>query len=480
MKHRRTVYIPVVQPGGGADAVPSDRDLLIECYGQLYDAGGGEGRDGVSAAEREAVRRLDAKARDKDWDQVAAPLRKAGLYHAGCVAAGAVRKLGLRRPPAAPYQWLRPRAWIEGQRLHAGGPPVLTEGESAQLGLALVLLMTGAGTAARRVLATGALGGQPRDAEAVDVAVLPFGGLPAKLRLVLDLARRDALPGRTPGGRELLFFTPRRFERDGAPPVEVLDLPEVGELAREGVRVVPVARLSEAARALGALRARTLAADRVLQAAALAVALIGTAGAGWLAWRDAPIAMAFVPPDGATGAEPFRVCFTADGAYDPVPLGRDGIAPVIGAGETLGWRVRVGEPGGDPAGGLGRWLGGGDGYYVAQAMVSELSRAKVAVPRLGGGEGALRVAPGGLWEWSWELDRRPETSGLVLLARRDAPFDPDELRAALVERFPRAAADTGDGTLDVTAAVNFLAKQAPGAVTFVLKADEPGRNGCGR
>ena len=80
------------------------------------------------------------------------------------------------------------------------------------------------------------------------------------------------------------------------------------------------------------------------------------------------------------------------------------------------------------------------------------------------------MPPGEVWEWGWQLNDRVENNGLVLLAQAGAPFDPDRLRATLLERFPGAAGS--DGALDVTAAVNFVAGTAPGAAKFIIQTVE--------
>ena len=462
MSSRRTVHIPIV-PAGGRDSAREGEDRLIEVYTQL------DAFDALTKHEEEESRRSDEKARDKDWDRVAAPLRKVGLYQAGCAAASAVRKLGIRRPPTALYQQISRLAWIDGQRLHPASAQGPTEGRSAELGLALILLMGASGSRQRQIIATGALGGQPRGAIEDDVEVLPVASLPEKLRLVLTLARHGALPA-LEKGQTLLFFTPRRFQ-DGGDWREVASLAEVGELKGEGVGVVPVARLGEAAAELMVGRARHLLADQV--AAALVAGLVLATGVGmaWSAVQERTIAMAFLPGGGgAFEAVPFQACFTPDGGYYPVPLQREGVAYSIRGGETLGWRVRVGQPA-EEAEGLARWLAP-EAYFIAQVMVSEYSRAKVMVPQLAGAE-VVKVPPGGIWEWGWKLNDRSESNGLVLLARPDGPFDPDALREALLERFPRADGGTADsGGLDVTAAVNFVAGLAPGAVKFIVQTAE--------
>jgi hypothetical protein len=461
MSSRRTVHIPIVQPGRQLAARDGGEDRLIEVYTQHY------AFDPLTKQEEAATREVDARARDKDWDRVAAPLRKVGLYQAGCAAASAVRKLGIRQPLTAMYQRISRLAWIEGQRLQAAGARGPSEGQSAELGLALVLLMCASGSRERQIIATGALGSQPQGVVEDDVEVLPVGSLPAKLRLVLTLARHGALPGLGAGG-ELLFFTPRRFERDGLW-AEVDSLPEVAALHDLGVRVVPVERLSQAATELKALRARHLVHDHMAQALVAALLLAVALGYIWSAAQQGRIPIVFLPGGGAAlDAEPYQACFTSDGSFYPIPLERDGIVRLVPVGETLGWTVQVGKPAQRRLG-LAAWFAP-DQYHVAQVMLSEHSRAKVMIPELTG-TGVVTVPPGGVWEWAWQLNDRPETNGLVLLARGD-PFDADALREAILEKFPPASGDDGEAGLDVSAAANFVASQAPGAATFIMRTVE--------
>jgi hypothetical protein len=462
-RNRRTVHIPIVQPGGGAGGRGASEDRLIEVYTQI------QGFDPMTREEEEQSRAVDAKARDKDWDRVAAPLRKVGLYQAGCAAASAVRKLGIAQPLTALYQRISRLAWIEGQRLHPATAQGPSEGRSAELGLALVMLMCASGSRHRQVIATGALGGQPPRVSEDDVEILPVGSLPEKLRLVATLARHGGLP-QFDAKKELLFFTPRRFQQDGEWE-EVAALPEVAQLKEFGVRVVPVDRLSEAAAAVDARRARHLARDRLAQALLIGACLISGIGVAWSVIPPPRVPITFLPAGGlALDAEPYQACFTDDGGFYPIPLERDGIARSIPVGETLGWRVQIGQPPTE-ADSWQRWFAPKE-YHIAQVMLSEHSRAKIIVPAMVGGD-AVRVPPGGIWEWGWKLNDRVENNGLVLLAQPDLPIDPDALRAALVAQFPNAAgSNQNDVGLDITAAANFVAKQAPGAATFVIQTVE--------
>jgi hypothetical protein len=146
-----------------------------------------------------------------------------------------------------------------------------------------------------------------------------------------------------------------------------------------------------------------------------------------------------------------------------------GLAPTIPVGQTLGWRVQVGVPA-EQRSGLAGWFTP-EHYYVAQIMVSELSRTKVMVPENAGAD-VVKIPPGGVWEWGWQLNDRGENNALVLLAQAEGPFDPDVLRDRLIEAFPQAAGSSDGAGLDVTAAVNFLAGQAPGSAKFVIQTVE--------
>ena len=465
-KSRRTVHIPIVRPSASATTAETPRreDRLIEIYTQH------RGLSALSSDEAEKAAAIDAKARDKDWDQVAAPLRKVGLYQAGCAAAGAVRKLGIEPPIGALYQHVARLAWIEGQRLQAAGPSGPSEGRSAELGLALALLMGASGSPDRQVIATGALGGQPSGHPIDDVEILPVGSLRAKLSLVLTLASHDNLP-RFNRDRELLFFTPLTFEEQGEQH-EVASLPEVEQLAKFGVRVMPVGRLGEAATILRARRARHLAADRLLQAAASLMAMIIIGGAAWHLWPSPSVTMAFLPAGGmALAAEPYQACFTSDGGYYPVPLDREGIVRTMPAGSTLGWNVTIEDQVTDTHL-LGRWTGPHQ-YHVAQIMLSSSSPAKVITPSTPDGR-PIELAAGSAWEWGWKLTDKPENNMLVLLAQPQKPFDAAAIRDALVEEFPSTNAD---GDLDLTAAANFLSSLAPGSVRFDVRTVE-GEDRC--
>ena len=458
---RRTVHIPIVRPNRGQANHDGHEDRLIEIYTEHH------ALEPLTKAEEKRQLAIDAKAMDKDWDRVAAPLRKVGLYHAGCAAASAARKVGIEPPIMALYQRVSRLAWIEGQRLQPAVSKGPSEGQSAELGLALVLLMSASGGHDQQIIATGALGGQPLGVSTDDVEVLPVGSVPEKLRLVATLARNKALP-RFDERRKLLFFVPKRYQQDDVW-LDTKTLPEVEELAKFGVRVVPVSRLSEAASILDARRSRHLFYDRILQAAMIMLLVFGTAGFAWSQWSShRTIPVRFVPGGGsALSAEPYQVCFTRDGGFYPMPLAKNGMRSGLPVGETIGWRVQIGEPL-EHQSFVDRWLAP-KRYRVAQAMLSQQSKVKVMVPETPDG-GPVTIAPGDIWEWGWQLNDEPEINSLVLLAMGDKPIDADALRSDLIERFPQAGgSQPGQEGLDVTAAANYLASRAMGAAKFNLQ-----------
>ncbi|MCP4406512.1 MAG: hypothetical protein GY807_01885 [Gammaproteobacteria bacterium] len=264
MKDRRTVFIPVVHRGGSEPRGVS-QDRLIEIYTQP----GGD----------------DRRAEQKAWDLIAAPLRPkgGGLYHTAVTAAWMVHKLGIKRPVTGLYQLFNPKAWITKQRLHLAGTkgpsgwemPGNVEGRSAELGVALVLFMGAGRSKARQIIATGVLGEQPQGIQNDDAEILPVASVSEKMNLVAALARQQRLPV-TRESKELLFFTPLQCLVDGDT-VAVATLPEVEELRKLRIKVIPVKSLGKAVKVLGAHKAGLLLMDRVwlVSVLMLVAALIG-------------------------------------------------------------------------------------------------------------------------------------------------------------------------------------------------------------
>ena len=269
MSKQSLVYMPVVQKGTTETGTAATGQLL-EVYARAYGLDDDLNDSPVSQSFRVAAEAVDTSAIKHDWDRVAAPLRPVGLYKVGLQAASSVRKLGLTIPRLALYQQYHRQAYVERQRLHLAARKVTDdwrqslqstiEGTSAELGLALALLLSASSARPQCVIATGRLGGQPAGLlEFADVEVLKVNSLPEKLRLVTRLAEQHRLP-HSDKSEPLLFFTPTHHDVNGQS-VAVSDLPEVTALVRWGVKVIPITRLSEAARLLGAQRARWLPQD---------------------------------------------------------------------------------------------------------------------------------------------------------------------------------------------------------------------------
>ncbi|MGI9302239.1 MAG: hypothetical protein ACR2RB_05960 [Gammaproteobacteria bacterium] len=445
MKHRRTVFIPIVEPAGGAN------DRLLEVYAQPCTA---------------EDRKSDSRAFDQDWDPIAVNLRAASptLYRNGCVAAATTRKLGLKPRWAAFYQRLRPQSWIESQRLHPVTVPGPNGGKSAELGLCLALFMAASGSARRKIIATGQFSDQPEQGN--DARILCVENIPRKLALIKENLPRSsaARSGSRNGNEPWLCFTPETCQHDGRI-VNIGELPLVDELRERGVKVVPVESLRKAVQIVGAHQARYLPFDRVSQAFAAALATLTVLLAVWMWWLHAAIPIAFVPASVDAGLkQPFQACITNDGQYYfPVSPDRDGMTTVYPLDSYLGWRLRVGNKA-STENRLLQWLGY-DGYYVAYVMLSELSDVRIDVPPRTEHGDAFRVAPGEVWEWAWKLNDQAETNNLVLLARRHAPFNVDKLRKLLLKQFDSARGDE----LDITAAANYVATLAPGVVMYTFQ-----------
>ncbi|MCP4699080.1 MAG: hypothetical protein GY862_19840 [Gammaproteobacteria bacterium] len=413
---------------------------------------------------------------DDRLDAVAAGLYSAtGLYNPGYAAAKAVRKLGLKRPRCALHQWLRPSAWFEWQRLHSLARPENVEGDSAELGMALVLLMGASGSREHTVIATGKLDGKIFSGDRQnDTRIAPVGSLKEKLELVL----RD-FP-ETPAAEKTLFFIPGQVSpQDPAPAGENREIQEViGKLRERRIEVMPVEFLSDAARTLKAYKAGYTFWDRVLKwlfcvlLPILLICLGSVLGYG-KGWADRALEMRFVPGDNviAPHAEPFVVCRNGE-IYEYLALEKDedGFVPILYPDETLGWRVRIGESAGMDA--LLHEHIGYQGYYVAMANVSEFSRTyiKAAEDEY---HRPVRIAPGELWEWRWTFQlpagRQQEENVLILLAQRHAPFNSDIMHKALAAYLADFSADDNVSPHFDAARAFIIRSLAPGTVGFPFR-----------
>jgi hypothetical protein len=436
------------------------------------------------------------KVADLRLAPVAAPLLEANLFDSGCIAAMAVRRLGVPPPALALWQRLRGSigqqtksswSWVEGRRLYAAGA-IPDRAESSELALALALMLPAAGFRGV-VMATGSLSepqypaeqqhhgpgvrvsqqleqpaGQQEQPERrnlpdTDTLVHPVDGLPEKLAKLAEEARMRSLGNRDrPGG---ICFTPL----EAAPGQAVETLPEARDLQDAGVRLLPVRSLQQAATHLECKTWRLLPGDWIIWA--LLVGLLVT-GAFW-AWRAWPIPLAFERGGGAAGyTEPFIACLSQDQRYTrPEPIGRrDGIAR-IAAGQKLAWIIQVGKPDAWDAP-LLQFLDP-SGYYLLFAMVyadgSIELQDHTPAGRQRPGNPPFRAAAGMSWsQWiQIPTEAAAGEANLVILARRDRPFDTRSLRQGL------DALRLDERNDRVNPAVNYLQAQAPGFLDFQLE-----------
>jgi hypothetical protein len=411
---------------------------------------------------------------DKRLAPVAAPLLASRLFESGCAAAMAVRKLGPAPPKLGLWQRLRPHAWLETRRLHAAGA-IPDAGDSAELGLALALLLPTSRRAAP-ILATGSLTGDASELRENDAAVFPVGAIEDKLADILRRVRDGTFLFAKRRGT-LPFFTPRIDELGRS----VSQLPVVAELNDAGIEVVPIGWLSEAAKRLGCARTPLLPADRLAQAMAVLLVLGPTAGGvAWL-WRDYPIAVAFVRGGGeAIDPEPYLACITPDGRHSvPRRIPRRDRIPRLRTGQQIAWAVRVGDAQLWDARLLDAFRS--EGYHVLFALISENGRLVLADRAPAGGDrpGSLpyRVRPGGVFEQWFQIPRELGAGehALAILAQRSRGFDTDALGRAL-----RAGAGAPDGADFVNRAVNFLQSQASGFLLYQFSRSDDVTDQCAR
>ena len=477
MKHRTTVFIPVVtpkdKPTSGHATEGRTEGRLIEVYAESYRFG-----DDISdfSADETALQQersaYDRKAIAKYWDRVSAPLRKnsPALYQSGCVAANALRKIRFKHRFFALYQAIKPKAVIESKRLHAVTAWGPTEGHSAELGLALALAASVSGKGSGVIVATGALSSSTPDAGSAptfrdnDVKVHPVGSLQEKLRLLIREIQEGGFRELI-AHRALLVITPRHCSRSGEAQ-DVKSLPETKTLNALGARVTPVDWLSEALTVMRADTTHYLALDRIIQGATGLITLLVVALGGFSAWRNAEIPMAFVSVNPRNfAAEPFQLCAQADRQF-ALPIHKISLTPTLPVTSVIGWRTLVGTT--DSVDALLASLVGFEGYFIAVIVLSESSPATFDYARIDHTTQALRIAPGRSYEGWIKLNDKAELNALVLLAQRHAPFDTHALRERFQERFrPPAVVSAGRiDHLNVDAAVDFIRTLAPGSLVY--------------
>ena len=409
MKAGRNVLIPLVQRD--ADASDGNSEGSTGGFLTAYASG-----DRASAPELLA----------KGISAAAAPLLEVGFLDQGRVAVSAVRTLRLEAPRWALYQRWRRVAWLDSLRLHYGPEtPPTADGKSAELGLALALMIGASETSYSLVFATGSLSGGAFTADADDaVPVFPVRSLAAKLRLVRDQIASRQIP-LAEVRRQVIVIIPRAGT-DADATIDATVSMAVREIEALGAGVVEVSSLRDAAAALGIDTYRYLPMDRVLQAATAFIVAGLVAGLGALAWNhhlSAPVAMAWVSPVPGMDAGPVIQCGAKGEPARYVPIAvEDGyrVAPV---GSRVAWNVVVGKTRSIDA--LMCSLFDCVGYHLGGVVASD-AKAEVIRPWQDRDSRTVRAKPGEVWEGSWLLDDVAEQNRLVLFATRaDRPSGAD-------------------------------------------------------
>lgn len=399
------------------------------------------------------------------------------LYEAGAIALGSVKRLNLK-PKAFGLSLCFDRGAVSGHLTVTNGPDLLglspENGQSAELGLALALLMHAAQSRDHLVIATGHLSRDtaPGAVPTEDVSVLPVGELPRKfavLREALDAQKGSAY------AQKVLFFLPAStLEGAETATTHARDLQALREAyLRKGVEieVCPIASLRAA---LDKLRIEGLApreADRWLgraAAAALFVLIVTTLGYAWLA---APLDLAFGSIKLATGEKiesPIRSMFDIGKkafVTKPACLGPQRV-PIYQVGESLIFRAVL-RNGSRVAASLA-------GYHYIVVGVSEHSGLKVFPPETFGRQAglltsAVRAAPKAVWELSAviPIDGPTERNKIIIMARKLRPFDSGALRKEL-----EALLADKPVSERINTAVAYLSARVPGYLDYSFLSTE--------
>jgi hypothetical protein len=366
-----------------------------------------------------------------------------GLYQAGQQAKSAVRQFAL------PGDGWLPRA---SEALHVVNPGDVVglgaeNANSAELGIALALLMYRAQSEQRAVIASGAL---ELNNGRRDVPVLPVHHLAGKLRLIV---RHFSQPGSAPPPR--IFLIPSH-DPDGVPIVERY-VAEIKSLAELGIGVHGVSTLAEAAHLAGARRRALSSAERRLRQALSASAAILAAVVALHYWFNSSIAMSFTPlsnADGSLVATPARSVLRGSSPQLMSPCRVNGRMPAFPVGEHMAVRLRT-----DSQQSLAAWFGG---YQHVLVSVSN-SGIKVLPPPT-----AAPVLPGTEVGYLLEVREPEEETLLVWLAKRGSPFDTAQLEAKL-----RQQLQTLHPSERISAARNLLQTAAPGALLYLFRSVPP-------
>ena len=417
----------------------------------LASAGGGQGRI--------ALIRADGVQPANDAKLIAgiALLNDCRLYRAGEAAAAAVRELGIGSDKIITRLGLHGRAYLSAVNAPDFRALSPNNSASAELGLALAMLMYEGQSEAAAAIATGELATDESLHLAQDVPVKPVGSMGEKIETVRTyledhrgaaMPRHFFFPAATPEGEETLSAHKAGFERLQA------------AYRSHGVELSlhPITHLREA---LSVLKIKGPGLDpfyrkifkHALRAAAV-LAIIAVAAAAFLSWLARPIQLDFADillSSGKTVPSPFPAASKEDGISETAaactdPAGRT----VYPASAAIVFRAKIRNP---PS-----WTDSIAPYHFALLTVSSKSGVKVFSPSLWQGAGGDREL-----SLSVSLTEAGESNKLIILARRFAAFDTARLRDRLSE-----IADKASPSDRINAVTNTAVAEAPGYLDYLF------------
>jgi hypothetical protein len=368
-------------------------------------------------------------------------LLSVGLYGAGQAARAAVRRLRQR-------YWPTPRATALSV-VNPGELLGLAEenARSAELGLALALLLFQSQAPIRCVLATGTLasvdGGQVRVASVHHMRP-KFAAVEKHYRQA-GIARPPTLmlvPETDPDG----YAVAKRYAS------------EIRRVAALGIAVQPVSDLKEAAERIGALHPAWPTSARAAAVTAPAVLVVtGLVSAAVLALR-APIPLAFADAvaveGGAIQRTPFRAKLERNDTWTLLPQCRtqDGL-PAYRPYDQIMFALRTGEP--------TDWISRQTGLHIASVTVAPGLVKVLPIDTVD-----RSYAPGEVIFRAWPLIEpvRPGPVLIAFLARRLYPFNRERLQADLDSRLRALNSEE-----QLNAARLHLEQIAPAAIFYYLR-----------
>ncbi len=472
MNNRISVFIPIISPNN----VPIESNTpiktsFIEVYSQSSRIIKETANSPLNTKENRNVwSELEHKAIDKYWDLVAAPLRVSSpvLYKSGCTAVNAIRKLQIKRPLWGLYQHFKPDAALEAQRLYSVNVSGPTEGNSAELGLAIALAANLFDVTNCIIVATGALSATSVSQSTPlirqgDVKIHPVSQLKNKLT-ALEEDISNGVFSEMIQSKSMLVFTPKYIREDDNE-IEVDQIPEVQRLRSLGVFVIPVNWLSEVLNALQAYQTRYLFQDRLILTFLGLFFVFSVTYFSWVNWNKSHIPMQFVQAGPyEIPAEPFELCKLGKLQYAKA-LEKQYSIPVISVASTLAWKSMIGDPNSMDAF-FAHHLGY-QGYFIIVIVVSELSPITFDYMRNDHTNSPLRISPGEFFEGWIKLNDTAEVNVLMLLAQRFETVDIEQLREQFNERFLVSNVGYIQKTpLNVDAVSDFFTRLVPGTLSY--------------